>query len=804
MKNVLSTLALLAILILIGIGGWYIYATSFLPEGPPLPLNARKAIPGMLSSEKQIEIWENEHAAIQIEHYVGEQFIPGWVGGDLERLMALFSSEFNAFIPTDSEWVTKSKPPFEEVIRITGEQEGLTQTEVEFFDLIFAKTGGLRVYDSEFRVLSIERLGQYQWGCRIRITISGIEDGSGKYMLYQNEADVGISQSLENDFSTAMIEYWNTRAESFRTCTADLMFKEQTDTFALDKIQLHDNWKQLVGARIPHRFQMAVEDFDLDGDHDVAILSADGSPMVLGFDNGRFEDVTESLGISVAESESAQADCELPGPVAWIDFDNDSYPDLVLGHRVYKNESGKSFRQVTAESGLKLEMGVTGLTVVDYNNDGFLDLYATRKQKAAQPSWIDQSGSGATNQLFKNNGDGSFSDVTESSNAGGGTGHSNAAVWFFHDDDHYPDLYIANEFGKNTLLDNQAGSKFTDMTNESGVGQYAMSRGVAAGDLNNDGAADIFVSNTFSTTGERMCKYISKSDFEDDVYSQVRGMTIGNQIYEQKSADGKLNYENRAAESGAMDSGWSWGPIIFDVDSDGLLDLYTTSGYMSFDRDKPDAVSSLWKSIATQPNDRTIALPAIGELNPEAGEFWENPIDLDAVNVNLGSFQKNRLFLNTKEQGFLDASFASSASIDSDSRSAIAADFDGDGAVDILVGSVGGGSLRLFTNQMPQGNRLEIRLKGTKSNSAGIGARVTAEFTTDDGKQTIVREMFPQNGFMGTGPANVWIGIGQAEKIDSLSVRWPTGETQVFVDVPVNQSVRVEEGDSEIETLNSF
>lgn len=203
----------------------------------------------------------------------------------------------------------------------------------------------------------------------------------------------------------------------------------------------------------------------------------------------------------------------------------------------------------------------------------------------------------------------------------------------------------------------------------------------------------------------------------------------------------------------------------------------------------------------TQPHDRMAQLPEIGEVDREAGEFWvSNPLRLPEKGENLSAYERNKLFLSVDGKRFVDSSFASSTDIDSDSRSVVAADIDRDGAVDLLVSSAGGGPLRVFSNRLKQGNRLEIRLRGVKSNRSGIGARIVAQC----GDRKIVRDIFPQNGFMGSGPAIQWIGVADAQKIDRLIIRWPSGLEQVFDDVEVNRSVRIEEGAEAIETIGQW
>ncbi|MFQ5733486.1 MAG: CRTAC1 family protein [Planctomycetaceae bacterium] len=193
----------------------------------------------------------------------------------------------------------------------------------------------------------------------------------------------------------------------------------------------------------------------------------------------------------------------------------------------------------------------------------------------------------------------------------------------------------------------------------------------------------------------------------------------------------------------------------------------------------------------TQPLDRNCVLPAVGEVDEKAGEFWiGNAFMIPLLGKNLSAFERNKLFLNMGGE-FLDASFASQADIESDSRSVIAADFNRDGAPDLLVGSAGGGPLRLFLNRFPQGGRVRIDLRGVDSNRAGIGSRVVLHC----GAQTIVRDSFCANGFMGQAPPELLVGVGKAERIDRLSVRWPSGRVQEFQNLPVDSRLAITEGD---------
>jgi hypothetical protein len=191
----------------------------------------------------------------------------------------------------------------------------------------------------------------------------------------------------------------------------------------------------------------------------------------------------------------------------------------------------------------------------------------------------------------------------------------------------------------------------------------------------------------------------------------------------------------------------------------------------------------------TQPMDRGCTLPQVGELDREAGEFWmENPFDIVANGENLSAYERNCVFMNVDGLSFIDASFSSGADIDSDSRSVIATDFNNDGSIDLLVGSVGGGPLRLFLNRMPQGNRLRIELEGTQSNRQGIGTRIIAKA----GERQVVRDVFPANGFAGQSPAHIDLRVGDAASVD-LTVRWPSGRIQSRRAVPTGTLLKLVE-----------
>ncbi|HIE96141.1 MAG TPA: CRTAC1 family protein [Planctomycetes bacterium] len=193
----------------------------------------------------------------------------------------------------------------------------------------------------------------------------------------------------------------------------------------------------------------------------------------------------------------------------------------------------------------------------------------------------------------------------------------------------------------------------------------------------------------------------------------------------------------------------------------------------------------------TQPLDQQQILPALGELDDEAGEFWlDNPWNVG--DNNLSAFERNRIMLNTTDGRFVDVSSLTGADIDSDTRSVVAADLTADGMPELIYRSSGGGPLRIFENRWPQQNWMRVSLRGRQSNSRGIGARLTV----DTGDQTLSRELFPVSSFRSQMPSTVNFGLGDSTLVRRLTIYWPSGIIQEFENLPVNRHIRIAEDES--------
>jgi hypothetical protein len=203
----------------------------------------------------------------------------------------------------------------------------------------------------------------------------------------------------------------------------------------------------------------------------------------------------------------------------------------------------------------------------------------------------------------------------------------------------------------------------------------------------------------------------------------------------------------------------------------------------------------------SQPCDRACTIPAPGQVDKSLGEFWvENPWDIVKAGHNLSAYERKRTWMNIRGSNFIDLSFLTGTDNDGDGRCVVAGDFRNNGRQDLIVRQVGGGPLMLYENNFPQKHYLKVSLRGHKSNRLGVGARLTAIVNG----QRLVREMNPLNSYRSQMPNLVHFGMADAERVERLEVRWPSGKTQVFTDLPADRHIVVDEekeGAAAVETV---
>jgi hypothetical protein len=197
-----------------------------------------------------------------------------------------------------------------------------------------------------------------------------------------------------------------------------------------------------------------------------------------------------------------------------------------------------------------------------------------------------------------------------------------------------------------------------------------------------------------------------------------------------------------------------------------------------------------------QPYARSARIPAPRPPDRRLDDFWvESPWLITAMGHNLSAYERNRVFLNGHGDTWFEISALTTADSEGDGRAVVAADLDGDGMEELIVRQSGGGPLLVFENRFPKAHWLDVSLRGTKSNSQGIGARLVATA----GGRKIVRELFPANGFYSQGPAHAHFGLGESSTIDRLVITWPSGLVQELAGIAADRHVLVTEGKAEIE-----
>jgi hypothetical protein len=203
----------------------------------------------------------------------------------------------------------------------------------------------------------------------------------------------------------------------------------------------------------------------------------------------------------------------------------------------------------------------------------------------------------------------------------------------------------------------------------------------------------------------------------------------------------------------------------------------------------------------SQPWHRGACCPLPGQLDPALNEFWsENPWDIIKQGHNLSAYERKRAFLNVRGRDFLDISALTGADGDGDGRCVVAGDFRNNGQLDLVLRQAGGGPVLLYENHFPRRHYLEVSLRGRSSNRLGIGARLTAVVEG----QPLVRELYLLNSFRSQMPSVVHFGLGEATRVERLTIRWPSGREQHLTDLAADRHIVVDEaveGNAAVETV---
>ncbi|HEY4660733.1 MAG TPA: CRTAC1 family protein [Terriglobales bacterium] len=437
------------------------------------------------------------------------------------------------------------------------------------------------------------------------------------------------------------------------------------------------------------------------------------------------------------------------------DYDNDGHDDLFVSYFgknvLYHNNGDGTFTDVTDKAGVggNGKRWNTGCAFVDYDRDGKLDLFVANYidlDLATAP--VPESGpclykgvmvacgppglKGGKNILFHNNGDGTFSDVSESSgilNANGTYGLGVLTGDF--DNDGWPDIYVANDSAPSALYQNKKNGKFEDIAIEAGCalspdGKPQAGMGVSAADFDLDGNLDIVKTN-FAGDTPSLYHSVGGANFEDTTF---------------------------AAGLGAHTQYLGWGAGFFDFDNDGWADILICNGHV---------------------------YPEVEQLKTEAGYA-----------------QHKLLYRNLRNGRFEEVTELAGPGITASvaARGCAFGDFDNDGDIDVVVNTVNGLPQLLRCDSTSGNNWIKVKLIGTKSNRSAIGARVscTATFPGESKPHRQIDEVRSGGGYFSQSDLRVHFGLGKAQKVDLVEIRWPSGQVDTVKDLPVNQLVTFKEG----------
>lgn len=421
--------------------------------------------------------------------------------------------------------------------------------------------------------------------------------------------------------------------------------------------------------------------------------------------------------------------------VAWGDYDGDGDPDIYIANsgtanKLLRNDGGGVFVDVT--SGPLGDMGSGRAAAwADYDNDGDLDLYLTNTSLQA-------------NKLFRNDGGGTFADVTIP--LLGDMGNGEGAAWADYDKDGLVDLYVVNNGGANRLFRNTGGGVFVDAT-AGPLGDVGNGYGVAWGDYDNDGDPDIYLANNGAN-----------KLFRNDagLFTDATAAPLNN------GDDGR---------------GVAWG----DYDNDGDLDLHLANNGSSdklFRNDGPGT----FVDVTTSPLDNSGAGYGVGWGDYDNDGYLDIYLARSGVN--------NRMFRNRGDGTFNNVT-VDPVNDGGDGRGIGWADYDGDGRTDIYIGNSGGSNTLLHNEYQKQTSWLKVKLVGVYSNAAGIGARVRIVA----GGSSQIREISGGSGYCSQNSLVAEFGLGTETTVDSLLVYWPSGVVTDTLAVAANQVIEIVEMD---------
>ena len=504
---------------------------------------------------------------------------------------------------------------------------------------------------------------------------------------------------------------------------------------------------------------VAIGDYDNDGKPDVFVVAKTGACRLFrNLGDWRFEDVTDRAGLKFG-GENKEAWCQ---GATFADVNNDGRLDIYVcrfnaPNLLYMNQGDGTFKEEASARGLAVVDACGVGAFYDYDRDGWLDVYITANMLDAA-----RHPNGQRGYLFHNNGDGTFTNVTEKAGIYGET-LTHSATWWDYDGDGWPDLYVANDFAAtDRLYHNNRDGTFKDVINEVIPHMPYSSMGADLADINNDGRLDFFAADMAATTHEK--------DHRGMAYSRALTNTAdfgasGAPQYSRNvlylgTGTGRFLEAAQLVGLGATD--WTWSPRFEDLDNDGRIDCFCTTG-MNREFQNADL------------RDRIILAESLD-------------VRMNIMRASPKLMEANLAYRNLGDLHFEEIGAAWGLNQRGVSYGSAFGDLDGDGDLDLVYANFEIG-VTVLRNDSDTGHRLEVSLQGTRSNRFGVGATVRVESAMG----TQVRTAVVVRGYLSSSEPILHFGLGEDTTIDKLTVSWPSGQTQTFTHLSTDQKLTITE-----------
>jgi tetratricopeptide (TPR) repeat protein len=486
---------------------------------------------------------------------------------------------------------------------------------------------------------------------------------------------------------------------------------------------------------------------------------------------GRFLDVAPEAGLDVFQ---------ISGGLIVEDFENNGFFDVVTSSydvcgrlRYFHNNGDGTFTDRSAASGLGNIPAAANLIQTDYNNDGCIDILALRGGwQVPMPL-----------SLLRNNCDGTFTDVTEESGLGDHLFATQTAAWADFDNDGWLDVLIADEQGPSQLYRNKGDGTFENVSLKAGVDSTQFTKGVVAEDYDNDGYPDFFATN-------------------------LRGDNI---LYH-NNHDG--TFTDVAAKAGVQQSWFSFGTWFFDYDNDGWPDLFVANDDPSVEETMRTYLG-LSHKVGTMKLYKNMRNGTFADVTAEVGldkvfmPMGANYGDVDndgfldfylgTGNPEYGSLVPDVLMRNKQGKNFADITVSSGTGELHKTHAIAFADLENNGNEDI-VAEMGGAApsdahaLRLYRNPGHDNHWIAVKLVGVKTNRAAVGARITVTTKDRDGSAHSFYRTVNSRGSWGASPFEQHVGLGTASEISKIQIWWPTSNTrQEYSHVAMDEYIQIKE-----------